>query len=295
MKKLNDKELMQKLEQAVVEEKKLTIVVLELLQEVENRKLYGELGYHSLFAYCTQKLGYSEAEASVRVNATRLVNNLPEVKKKLDDGSIGLTQASKVQTLFRQEKIVDEEKKREVVEKVSGKSTRETDEILRQLSTTKKNEKKITIHERLLKKIEQLQEEEDYSGLSELEIIESLVDGYFEEKKRSRPRRISNKEPGNQRYITRSAKEKVDFRAGGRCEYVSPTTGKRCDCRTNLVYDHIKPVGMGGESTVSNIRKLCFTHNQRAAIKDFGLEFMEKKIGSRGRPREKRNETGTLF
>jgi 5-methylcytosine-specific restriction endonuclease McrA len=44
-----------------------------------------------------------------------------------------------------------------------------------------------------------------------------------------------------------------------------------------LEFDHIDPVACGGESTKANLRLLCRAHNQHAAERAFGAEFMERK------------------
>ena len=68
----------------------------------------------------------------------------------------------------------------------------------------------------------------------------------------------------------------MDERAQNRCEAISPVTGERCICRTNLQYDHIKSVAFGGMSSKDNIRKLCFGCNQRAGIEQLGVKKMHR-------------------
>ena len=298
IKKEQDKKLLQELELAVAQEKKLTLKVLELLQQVENKKLYADLGHRSLFSYCVDQLGYSPAEASVRVNATRLVMSVPSVKKDIDQGSIGLTQASQIQTLFKKESFTPTEKS-EIIGKLQKKSTRQTEKILADFSTHKARQKTLTLQQRLLEKIEQVQA--DMGGISELEVIESLVDTYLQEKKRLKKETKAKhmgekikkaekevaktkptKEYKNMRYLPRTIKEQVDARAQGQCEFVT-ASGVRCKCRTKLQYDHVRPIGMGGRSTTDNLRKLCPTHNQRVAIKVYGTEFMQAKMRGHGR------------
>ena len=181
-----------------------------------------------------------------------------------------------MQSLFKNEKI-DEGERELIIERVKGRSTRETEKILGEYSSTKKRDKKILLQEELLKKIERIQDE--FGGLSEIEVIESLVDKHLEAKKRERSYRKSG-ESEDVRYIPRKLREEVDLRAGGRCEYIS-SAGVRCNCRTHLVYEHTFPVALGGKSEIGNLKKFCFTHNQRAAIEVFGEEL----INSRGRPR----------
>jgi len=263
IKSLNDQELLMKTKSIVLEEKKYTTRVLEHLQEVESRKLYCDLGIHSLFSYCTKVLKYSDAEASVRVNATRLIKVMPQVKKEIASGEINLSSASKLQSFFNHNKTEEQEKK-DILSRIKGKSTRETEKILRAKDHRKERTKLLALNERLLKKLEMVQEE--FGDCSELEAIEALLDRHLEKKEEHRPQRKSNVASKGQRYITRKTKQIVNGRAHGQCEFIS-VKGKRCECRSNLQYDHIRPISIGGQSAESNLRKLCFNHNQRARIK----------------------------
>ena len=172
LKNLSDQKLLATTSKIVLEEKRLTSLVLEHLQEIENRKVYCDLGIESLFKYCTQVLKYSEAEASVRVNATRLIKAVPKAKEKIDKGELNLTNASAIQRFFKSNQTPAEEKDH-VIEKVKGKSTRETNKILDQMSGIERK-KTITLNERLLNKLEKIQKE--FGDYSELEAIEALLD-----------------------------------------------------------------------------------------------------------------------
>jgi 5-methylcytosine-specific restriction endonuclease McrA len=80
----------------------------------------------------------------------------------------------------------------------------------------------------------------------------------------------------NPRHIPASVKRAVSERDQRRCTFVSES-GKRCDERGVLEYDHAEPVACGGTATVDNVRLLCRAHNQHAAERAFGAEFMDKK------------------
>ena len=263
LKNLSDQKLLAATSKIVLEEKRLTSLVLEHLQEIENRKVYCDLGIESLFKYCTQVLKYSEAEASVRVNATRLIKAVPKAKEKIDKGELNLTNASAIQRFFRANQTPVEEKDH-VIEKVKGKSTRDTNKILDEMSDVQRK-KVIILNERLLNKLEKIQKE--FGDCSELEAIEALLDQQIQKMQSEKPARKSSRLSKNQRYIPRKIKEKVYMSAHGRCQFVSKLTGKRCECRTNLQYDHIRPVSERGQSNADNLRLYCFQHNQRARIR----------------------------
>ena len=87
------------------------------------------------------------------------------------------------------------------------------------------------------------------------------------------------------RHIPAAVKRAVRERDQGRCTFVGEF-GKRCGAPNWLEYDHIEAVARGGTATVENLRLLCRAHNQHAAERVFGSEFMNRKRGEarRGGP-----------
>src|SRR5262249_353013 len=80
----------------------------------------------------------------------------------------------------------------------------------------------------------------------------------------------------NPRHISAHVRRAVRERDGDRCTYVSES-GHRCETRHFLEFDHVVPVSRGGQATVENLRLRCRAHNQLAAERDFGSEFMNQK------------------
>jgi hypothetical protein len=89
-----------------------------------------------------------------------------------------------------------------------------------------------------------------------------------------RPR--ANSRPSATRYIPAHVRRAVRERDGDRCTFVSDTS-HRCEERKFLEFDHSEPVARGGTSTVANVRLRCRAHNQYAAERAFGAEFMRRK------------------
>jgi len=89
----------------VNDERKLLTEVLWHLREVEQRRLYSARGFSSLFEYAVKDLAYSEGAAFRRINAMRLLKDLPEVEQSLKEGRVTLTTLSSVQSYARAEKI----------------------------------------------------------------------------------------------------------------------------------------------------------------------------------------------
>jgi hypothetical protein len=75
-------------------EKLYTIKILNKLMVVENDKLYSDLRYPSLHKYLVKELGYSDAEATLRVNVVRLMLKSNKAKQNIESGQLSITNAS---------------------------------------------------------------------------------------------------------------------------------------------------------------------------------------------------------
>ncbi len=88
---LSDDDLLIELRRSVVAERTATTRLIELLAEVDARRLYLGEGCSSLFTYCTDVLHLSEHAAYGRIEAARLVRRLPDVLEALRSGDATLT------------------------------------------------------------------------------------------------------------------------------------------------------------------------------------------------------------
>ena len=70
---LTDKTLLQNIKVLVKKEKDLSVSILHHLCEIDDRRLYAELKYSSLFDYYVNHLGYFEDAAQRRISASRLM------------------------------------------------------------------------------------------------------------------------------------------------------------------------------------------------------------------------------
>lgn len=75
------------------------------------------------------------------------------------------------------------------------------------------------------------------------------------------------------RHVPMEVRRAVWERDGGQCTFVS-ASGKRCEARRFLEFDHIDPVARGGVAKVDRVRLRCRTHNQLEAERVF-----EEKAG----------------
>ncbi len=129
---LKNSELDLRIKSLAQQERELLIQVLHVIREIDNRRLYLELSYSSLFAYLTESVGYSAASAQRRIDAARLLNEIPSLSEKIESGEIHLTQASVIQKAAREIKrtrqmLVSTEDKLDLLSSLSGKNQRETE------------------------------------------------------------------------------------------------------------------------------------------------------------------------
>lgn len=144
---LKDQELLSQTKEAVKSERLALTQVLHHLKEVERRKLFCDLGHQSLFEYCIKDLGYSNGQAGRRIQAMRLLKEIPEIESKIEKGSLNLSHLSQVQSHFREKQktianstlssAVKKEsyfslklEKKDLLKKVEGTSTRESEKII---------------------------------------------------------------------------------------------------------------------------------------------------------------------
>ncbi len=137
LKTLTNETLNQNLKSLVKSERVLLSEILQLIAEVDSRKLYLKLAYPSLFEYLTKELGYSFGSAQRRIDAARLMQDVPDLNEKLESGLLNLAQVSVLQKSLREKtkqtgvKISSVEKQG-LVNAMQGKSLDQTQSLIAQ-------------------------------------------------------------------------------------------------------------------------------------------------------------------
>lgn len=252
-------QFLERLKNLVAEERRITVEVLRALAEVEDSRLYAEMGYSSLFVFCTRELGYSEGAAYRRVSAMRLMRESEGVDKKLASGALSLTNAAKLQSKFREtEKLGVSLPREEILAAANGASTRELEKMLTDDSVR-------STQDLLKEKLAQLKAllSHKYPGIKEEELLLMLVEERIAREDPAKKRGDIGAEVRQplKRHIPTKLKAAIWKRDNGRCTY------KNCESTHFLEYDHIKPLARGGKTEANNLRLLCRTHNQLEAGK----------------------------
>jgi hypothetical protein len=122
----------------------------------------------------------------------------------------------------------------------------------------------------------------------DLEVVfELAVRGLVERLERERfgrTTRPAKRHAGKRARVANETRRIVVARDGLGCAFVG-ADGHRCGSRAFLEFDHIDPVGAGSASEATNVRLLCFAHNQFTAESFYGQEHMRRarQKASRGR------------
>ncbi|MEO7035389.1 MAG: hypothetical protein ABI548_15790 [Polyangiaceae bacterium] len=121
---LRDEQLLSALSGLVKTGNALNADVLAHLAELDERRLYLELGFSSLFAYCLESLGMDESSAGRRITAARVCRKYPQVFARVASGALGLSVLCALNPYLNQENAA------ELFGACSSKSRRQVEEIL---------------------------------------------------------------------------------------------------------------------------------------------------------------------
>lgn len=278
---LNDGDLLRKLENLTSFERSSLVLTLSCLYEVKRRRLYSSAGYRSLFDYCVRNLRYSEDQAQRRIVAMRMIKELPEIEPELERGSLNLSIIGLLECHFRRESL-DRNAQLDLIRKCLGKTLRECEALLAKMATISRPHRpdrirrlgenhielffvaKATLEKKLEATRNALAHKHPRLGLGEL--FEELCD--LVEKPNDSPPANSRAAPRKKRAGRPPLYRKVFARDGHKCTV--------CGSTHALEVDHIIPRAKGGSDTLENLRLLCRSCNQRAAINEFGQEKMNQ-------------------
>ncbi|HEY0463097.1 MAG TPA: hypothetical protein VGC79_02760 [Polyangiaceae bacterium] len=121
---LGDDELLAALLGLVRRDNELLAELLAHLAELDQRRLYLDLGFPSLHAYCTSALGMCESTAGRRITAARVCRKFPDLLPRVATGELHLS------ALCSMSPHLDWNNAPELVDLCKNQSRRKVDEIL---------------------------------------------------------------------------------------------------------------------------------------------------------------------
>ena len=263
LKNMSDTTLLRITKNLVQEEREILSQVLWHLREVDKRKLYSDQKCSSLFDYCVKVLKYSESQASRRVNACRLLKEVPEIMPMIESGELNLTQLNQASSLFKDEEIKQPEEKKKILDEIAGDTTRGSERIL---DGKRKNERPRRVNLSLKPEtVDAIKEVQNLKAHKFKDIDDAIMEIVKLAKREWDPgvvKRQTKVTESSTRFVPKQVKAVVWNRDKGKCQ--------NCGSTRALEYDHIKPFGKGGQTTVENLRLLCRNCNQRKGIVDYG-------------------------
>jgi 5-methylcytosine-specific restriction endonuclease McrA len=124
LRSLSDSDILSRVQNLAMRERKLTLALLLHLNEIERRKLHLKQGYSSMFDYCTSGLGYSEPSAMRRIATARCVARFPEIYRLLETNELNLS------TVARVSRVLTTANADALLSRIRGKSYRELEAIV---------------------------------------------------------------------------------------------------------------------------------------------------------------------
>ena len=286
------------------------------IAEIEVRHLHLKAGYKSLHAFCMGEYSLSDDEALLRINVARTAREFPAIFHAIAEGTLSMTTvlmlkhlpthatatellaaaAGKSKSEIRQ-LMADRQPRLDVPASVRALPVpRDVSEssgfVVPERQDTPRSKIEPLAPQKFRAEFTMTQEMHDDLRYAQALASHAVPSGdiaavfhralkayiaQMEKRKfaaTSKPR--AGRASSNPRTIPADVKRQVVERDQGRCTYVGES-GRRCDARERLEFDHIEPVARDGQASVGNIRLLCRAHNQLAAEETFGAEFMQCK------------------
>ena len=287
---MTNQEIENRLHELTRQERKITSEILGLIREGEKRKLYLARGYSSSFDWLVKEFGYSQSAAYRRIQAARLVEQIPEAKSKIENGLLNLSLVVQVQKAIAKEEKrtgskVEPETKRELLVRIENNTMEGAQRIIKEhfpdISHGQDSIRRINalesrlsavISDVCLQNLRRTREILSHSipQASWGELISAALEVFLTVKdplkKLTHPMSVTL----NHRVITPALRAQILQRARGQCEFHDEKSQRRCESRYQIEVDHIKPRALGGGHETTNLRALCRAHNQFEAERILG-------------------------
>ena len=125
---ISDDQLLHRLAQLMGQSRRVESDLVAHIAEVDERRLYAREASPSMFAYCTEVLHLSDAEAYLRIAAARASREYPMLLAMLGDGRLHLTAIAKLAPHLTRENAGA------VLERATHRSRRQIEELIAELA-----------------------------------------------------------------------------------------------------------------------------------------------------------------
>src|SRR4026209_2037810 len=128
LKAVPDDELLHRLGDLVSQSRRVEADVVAHIGEVDQRRLFARFAFPSMFAYCTERLHLSEAEAYRRITVARAARQHPEVLEALRAGRVHLSGLARLVPLLTADNCVA------LLERATHLTTRQIEALVAELA-----------------------------------------------------------------------------------------------------------------------------------------------------------------
>jgi hypothetical protein len=305
LKALNKTELDQRMKSLAQKERDLLHEVLLTIKEIDCRRTYLELGFGSLFDYLVQGVGYSEGSAQRRIDAARLIREIPEVALKIQSGELKLNQISLVQKasreVFKTRSLkVSAEEKLQVIQSLCDKSHSQSQQqvaaffdlpVLQSTHQTVQSDESVRVELTLSKeahaKIRKAQELLSHAVPNQDlgHFLEYLAEKVIKQKSGKKilttlaaVTTTTNKSVtaaiGTADTVATSTATVAVNSNQNCCQYTDPQTGQRCCSTWQVQVDHKHSRWAGGRDEAGNLQLLCAGHNRMKYRQEAGIKYL---------------------
>jgi hypothetical protein len=306
-------EIVAELKDLLSRERTTLVPILEGIAKIEERKLYLELGYDSMWAFLKRELGQSEAMIHYRLASSRMLRRFPQVAEPLRNGRLCMT------VLASLAKVLTEENVDELIAEAMGKPTNEVKKIVRRLDpkpvpkdvvtesprssevipmraaqqvqvvaaqpvrtevlTASLLRVHMTVSQDYVDLLKEMRGELSHTmpGAADFEI---LIECMRIARKTMKKRKGIVDKPRADRVaedgtITQSVKRTVEKRDQGKCQWPSEDGGI-CGSAYRIEFHHKQDRAKGGLGTPENVIQLCEKHHLLATEIAWGEERIAK-------------------
>ena len=257
-------ELHEKALEIVSRYKRAEADLIDILQKVDEHRVYLQFECKNLHEYTMKMLKLSESVAFNFIVVARKAREVPELKKAIQSGHLSVSKARKITPVLNKDnqgtwlKMAIEMPQKKLEQQVAKVCPKEaTPEKLKFVSGERLSLQmgiSETVHQKL-KRAQDLESQRRKTAASLEETLDSLLDAYLE---KHDPVKTSEKLKARKNL---AVARQVELRDGGQCTYTD-SNGTRCTERRWLHNHHIIPKSQGGPDTLENLTTLCSGHHR---------------------------------
>ena len=254
--------------------------LLSLLIEMDEKKMFYQLGFSGMFNYCLTALKFSESQSGYFSQVAKKAKVVPELKKAIVEGGLSLSKARRITSVINSEnhslwiekakQLSQKELEREVCE-VNPRSIRDKVKPLSQ----NRHEIRASLSDNVAKKLERARDllsRKVGKVVALEEVFDAILNTYLEKndpiqkaqrtflRKETLRQKASIHPTVGRQPIPAPIRHAVNIRDENRCTEID-ALGNRCPNTKFIHFHHTKPISEGGINTVSNLRILCSAHH----------------------------------